>query len=244
MISSKITAVLAAFSMICSTVPAFDTAAAEAVTTTTAAAAQTASTTKTAAVTTTAATTAKTTTAATTAKTTAATATTKVSGTASDSQEHLVYDAETGVLTLHGEFTSAEIRGFKYVSKIVSIVAAEDAVFHGGVSVGGLINTERLDVLFDFGSSANAIGGSFIKIRRKGVVAALFVMLFGKLKNALFHVKNSIEGDVIDIEYVVADSVIGRDVKIGPGCKIGCVIYGDTIEIDKSAEVDTYKQGE
>lgn len=123
-------------------------------------------------------------------------------------------------------------------------IAAEDAVFRGGLSVGGLINTEKLDVIFDFGSSANAIGGSFIKIQRKGAVAGLFIRLFGKLKSALFQVNTSIEGDVIDVEYVVAQSVIGRDVKIGPGCKIECVIYGDTIEIDKSAEVGTYKQGE
>ena len=123
-------------------------------------------------------------------------------------------------------------------------LSAEEAVVHGGVSVGGLLNTEKLDVTFDFGSSANAIGGSFIKIHRKGAVAGLFVWLFGKLKNAVFKVNTSIEGDMIDIEHVVADSVIGRDVKIGPGCKIGCVIYGETIEIDKSAEIDTCKQGE
>jgi len=123
-------------------------------------------------------------------------------------------------------------------------VAAEDAVVRGGLSVGGLINTEKLDVMFDFDSSANAIGGSFIKIRRKGAVAGLFVRLFGMLKNAMFHVNTSIEGDVIDIEYVEAESVIGRDVKIGPGCKIGCVIYGETISIDNSATVGVCNQGE
>ena len=44
-------------------------------------------------------------------------------------EEHIVYDEETAVLTLHGEFTSSEVRNFRYISKVETIIAAEDTVF-------------------------------------------------------------------------------------------------------------------
>ena len=100
---SKTTAVLAALSIFTGTVPAFGVSAADAVTTST--------------------------TSLTSTQTATTTTTSKTTNTASQTLEHLVYDAETGVLTLHGEFTGTEIRRFKYVSKLTSIVAAEDAVF-------------------------------------------------------------------------------------------------------------------
>ncbi len=118
-------------------------------------------------------------------------------------------------------------------------ITAEAAVFHGGVKAGGLINAENLDIVFDASSSADSIGGSFIKIRRKGLITGLWVWLFGKLKNAHFHVNESIEGDEIDIEYVVADTVIGKNLKIGPGCKIGRVVYSVAADISTEAEVGT-----
>ena len=135
---SKITAAILALSIASSAMPAFEVSAADAVTTTTAKVAATTTTTvqtTTAAKQTTTATTAKAaakttakTTAQTTAKTTAAT-TTKTAVTTADKQEHLVYDEATGTLTLHGDFTSSEIRSFRYAGKVQSIIAAEDAVF-------------------------------------------------------------------------------------------------------------------
>lgn len=117
-------------------------------------------------------------------------------------------------------------------------VTAEDAVIRGAIAAKGLINAEKIDVTFDCNSSANAIGGSFIKIRRKGIVGSLITRLFGKKNAGLFQVAESIDGDVIDVEYVVADSVMGRDVKIGPGCKIRQVVYSETVEVSPDAEVE------
>ena len=48
--------------------------------------------------------------------------------TAAAQQEHLVFDAAAGMLTLHGEFTYNEIRRFDSAAKVTSIIAADDAV--------------------------------------------------------------------------------------------------------------------
>ena len=49
----------------------------------------------------------------------------------------------------------------------------------------------------------------------------------------------SIEGDDIDIEYVIAESVTGRNVKIGPGCKIGRVTYSGNYTGNDESEIGT-----
>ena len=116
-------------------------------------------------------------------------------------------------------------------------ISAEDAVIHGGVRAGGLINAERLEVIFDGSSRANSIGGSSIRIRRKGVVALIFQRLFGKGDIGVFSVNGSIEGDEIDLEYVTAESVTGKNVKIGPGCRIGCVVFSGTYQCSEESEV-------
>lgn len=49
---------------------------------------------------------------------------------------------------------------------------------------------------------------------------------------------DSIEADVIYLENTIAKSVKGNDVKIGPGCKIERVEYGNTIHVDSRSSVE------
>ncbi|MCR5477749.1 MAG: hypothetical protein K6E92_09050 [Lachnospiraceae bacterium] len=42
---------------------------------------------------------------------------------------------------------------------------------------------------------------------------------------------------MIDLEHVTAESVVGREVKIGPGCRIGRVLYTESANISPEAEV-------
>ena len=121
-------------------------------------------------------------------------------------------------------------------------ISGEDVVIRGAVYCGGLLNGERIDVEFDTKSSADSIGGSFIKIRKKGVIAGLFQRLFGGKNADCFQVAGSVEGDVIDIEYVAAESVVGREVHIGPGCSIGRVLYTESVDISPEAEVGSCEQ--
>lgn len=118
-------------------------------------------------------------------------------------------------------------------------VSAENAVVRGGISAGGLINAEKLDVEFDSTSDADSIGGSQISIRKKNPTGGFIGKLFGKKESGYFNVNGSIEGDVIYIEYTIAESVVGREVNIGPGCKIKNVSYTDSIKISDDAEVES-----
>lgn len=121
-------------------------------------------------------------------------------------------------------------------------ISGEDVVIRGAVRCGGLLNGERIDVECDGGSSADSIGGSFIKIRKKGVVAGFFQKLFGGKNSDCFRVAGSVEGDVIDIEYTTAESVVGREIHIGPGCSIGRVLYTESADISPEAEVGSCEQ--
>ncbi len=123
-------------------------------------------------------------------------------------------------------------------------ISAENAVIHGMIEAAGLINAEKFDTAFDYDSSAEAIGGSFIHIRRKGLAAGFFSRLFKGNKGGCFTVSGSIEGDVIDIEYTTAESVVGREVIIGPGCKIGKLTYIEKINISPEAEVGSVEKAE
>ena len=122
-------------------------------------------------------------------------------------------------------------------------LSAEQAVIRGAIYADGLINAENLDVAFESDSRADSIGGSTVKIRKKGVVHGLLDRIFKAGKEGTFQVKGSIEADEIDIEYVEADTVVGRNVVIGPGCKIKHLSYSESIKISPEAEVSESSRG-
>ena len=53
---------------------------------------------------------------------------------------------------------------------------------------------------------------------------------------------NVIEGDNIEIESCEAKIVRGKNIKLGPKCKIGLVEYTGTCEVSPEAKVDEVKQ--
>ena len=117
-------------------------------------------------------------------------------------------------------------------------VSAERAVIRGAIGCDGLLNAGELDIVLGGDCSADSVGGSTISVSRAGV--GFFASLFG-IGEHYFTVRNSIEGDTIKLENVIADSVIGRDVTIGRGCRIRYVSYIDHIEIDSKANVERYE---
>ncbi|MBP5463262.1 MAG: polymer-forming cytoskeletal protein [Lachnospiraceae bacterium] len=119
-------------------------------------------------------------------------------------------------------------------------ISAEEAVIRGAVHTPGLINAERVDIEIGGDSDADSIGGSTIDIRSRGSRKNFFARLLGGGDECIMTVANSIEGDQITLENVVAQVVTGRIVKIGKNCSIRQVWYSDGVEISPDANVDRY----
>ena len=123
-------------------------------------------------------------------------------------------------------------------------VSAEDAVIRGSINCKGLINAEHLEAEIGGDSFADSIGGGTITIRDRRSVQGWLSRIWSRRGGFVFTVTNSIEGDVIDLQNVIADTVIGRDVTIGPGCRIRHVVYSNHIEISADAEVLQYEESD
>ena len=102
---------------------------------------------------------------------------------------------------------------------------AETAVLTGATEIRGLLNAETVEISANRAVHIHAIGGSSIRMLRKD--AASFFGLFHA--GAGCAKVGSIEGDDIELEAVEAEIVRGRNVRIGAGCRIGCVEYSGTL---------------
>ena len=123
-------------------------------------------------------------------------------------------------------------------------VSAEEAVIHGSIDCKGLINAENLEAVIGGDSFADSIGGGVINIRDRKSAQGWFSRLLSRKSGYEFTVANSIEGDTIVLENVIADTVIGRDVTIGAGCRIRHVVYTNHIEISADANVEHYEESD
>jgi len=113
----------------------------------------------------------------------------------------------------------------------------------GTFRIAGLLSVDQLRVVPWGASSATEIGGSSIVVRRRwgmlGTLRLLDVLksLVGLPYGAHRLETNSIEGDEIDLEDVVATVVRGNKVRIGKGCRIGRVEHKKTFRRHPDAEV-------
>ncbi len=156
---------------------------------------------------------------------------------------------ETGKVGLHG---SARIEGSIHCrsffsagsSKINGDCEGEDVTMEGAITVGGLVNGERVRFKLQGNSKVGSIGGTEIVVEQKAggignnmVVKFLGFEIFksggdGKTGSALLET-DTIEGDVISLVNTHANRVSGRIVKIGPGCRIGQLEYTESVEVDR-----------
>ena len=115
-------------------------------------------------------------------------------------------------------------------------IEAESISASGKLICRGLVNAGTLDA----GCSrlnVNNIGGSKISITLGWFNRAIKkIPLISRLvRNAV--IKNSVEGDEISVEYIDCPRVIGKNVKIGFGCRIDLVEYTESIEISRFARI-------
>lgn len=105
--------------------------------------------------------------------------------------------------------------------KITGDLEAESVSLSGGVEIDGLLNAESVTISPNRLVRIGAVGGGQIRIVSENVPGFL----------GLFHSKpgcariGTIEGDDVELEYVEAEIVRGRNVRIGKGCCIARVEY-------------------
>lgn len=126
-------------------------------------------------------------------------------------------------------------------AKVGGDIESEVVNISGKLNCGGLLNAEEITIKFESGMEIGSIGGSKITIYRssksnKVTRLPLFSALIKDAGGAV-HINNSIEGDTIAIENVIAQRVSGRSVAIGEDCKIDLVQYSEQVEIAPTAQV-------
>ncbi|MBQ8325197.1 MAG: polymer-forming cytoskeletal protein [Clostridia bacterium] len=128
-------------------------------------------------------------------------------------------------------------------------IEAEKAMVSGKLHCKGLLNAEQVEMKLGSRnpSKVGAIGGSQIVVEygndthRGGV--RIFGLWIGSAKAAqekgiILKVAESIEGDVLNLEGVETPLVVGKDVRIGDGCRIGTVRYSGVLEVSENAAVE------
>lgn len=149
-------------------------------------------------------------------------------------------------LKCSGTFKAAENISSEYI-KVTGMlhvggdVEAEIFRASGGFDIRGLLSADRIEIHPGGRCRAQEIGGAKIDIRRYGsrdraglldsLLRALSSSWGGDVEAAL------IEGDEIYLENTRADVVRGKQIQIGPNCKIGLIEYSESLQVHDDSEV-------
>lgn len=112
--------------------------------------------------------------------------------------------------------------------RISGDIEAETAVLSGAVQIGGLLNAETVEISANRAVHISAIGGGTIRVLQKDTATVLGIF---RTSPGCARI-GSIEGDNIELENVEAEIVRGKYVRIGHGCRIGTVEYGENLEAE------------
>ena len=109
-------------------------------------------------------------------------------------------------------------------------IEAERFVVDGGFHVSGLIKAGQVEIELGGSSNAREIRGAWIAV--KSSRSFFSWARRGKRLNV-----ELIEGDDISLEATYAQIIRGRRVKVGDGCRIDTVEYGESLEVSPKATV-------
>ncbi|MCX6376760.1 MAG: hypothetical protein NTU88_12130 [Armatimonadetes bacterium] len=129
---------------------------------------------------------------------------------------------------------NAEISGS---AKIGGDLEGEHVRSSGVINVGGLLSADTVEMALGGNCRVREIGGERITVssgdsRGSGFFRFVWLCSPGSLT------AETIEGDDLHLESTTAKVVRGQRVKIGPGCRIERVEYGESLQIDPDARVD------
>ena len=126
-----------------------------------------------------------------------------------------------------------ESKGYLHVKEGVE---AEEFVSKGGFNIGGLLNANKMEIRVYGPCIAKEIGGEEILVKHSRVIDLdLIYNIIGKKERLQ---SDLIEGNNIQIEYTEAAVIRGKNIKIGPKCKIDLIEYSDTLDIDADSVVN------
>ena len=134
----------------------------------------------------------------------------------------------------YAKFGSAEISGRFDCG---GDAEAENFTISGPVYIKGLLNAENVEIRLGHGTFTNrinSIGGSNITVK---IYNDHKISLFNIGRIVKTAVKETIEGDEIYLENTECPLVVGKNVYIGEGCKIGKVQYYNSCKTSEEAEV-------
>lgn len=119
----------------------------------------------------------------------------------------------------------------------------ERLTISGSVHVSGLLNAEALTLHLGGRCEVGEIGGTEIFVDVPPFHLGFLKKLLGA--HAISTLKcGSIEGETIRLENTICDTVRGKNVVIGPGCKIGLVEASGELTIDPDSSVQQCAQVE
>ena len=124
-------------------------------------------------------------------------------------------------------------------------IEADTLRLSGAFKVEGLLSADRVEIVLEDHSKARELGGEKIQVRRGtafGGLLSTLGRLFGTHGRGVLEVE-TVEGDELDLEWVRAEVVRGRVVKLGPGCRVGRVEYQESLEASPEAEVGEEVKG-
>ncbi len=152
-------------------------------------------------------------------------------------------NVSAGEIKISGSLSAADLHGTSIsISggiRISGDVEGENVNISGGGNIDGLLNGEHIYVQTGENLHIGSIGGTHIRIEEN--IGSGNLIIFGfTIKNKVRNGKlttDSIEGDEIYLENTVAKEVRGKNVVIGPDCKIGRLEYSDSYECDENSTV-------
>lgn len=137
-----------------------------------------------------------------------------------------------------GDSLEAETVSLSGSANIAGDCSADSFTVNGAVNIGGLLNADKIELkLHPFGSSIKSIGCGTINVYENP--SAFLKHLFHAISPLTgFILKTgTIEGDDISLCKTQAETVRGKNVKIGRGCKIDLVEYTGNYEKAADAQI-------
>jgi cytoskeletal protein CcmA (bactofilin family) len=149
-------------------------------------------------------------------------------------------------LKCSGTFRATESVASEYIKvsgqlRVGGDVEAEIFRTSGGFEINGLLTADRIEIHPSGTCRVKEIGGERIDVRRtgSGEHTGILNSLLRALSNAWGGEVEAllIEGDEIYLEHAQADVVRGKEIQIGPHCKIGRIEYSGSLSVHEDSEV-------